>query len=424
MTITGVFRHRFTLREAKMNVALPTIQGCAVAYGRSSSAGAATEQCARQLRDSNPLMLVVFAGGKHDYGNVLGVFQSEFPGVPIVGGSAAGAISRDGFGYSGLEVGALAITDPRILPKVIVSRDLLAGEYEAGVGLGRELRREAPDDGLVLMFFDSVANASPLRLHPASAIVDGVQDGLGDKAINLVGGGLLTDLNLGGAWVFDGSRARKHAILALVFPRRVTATTELLHGCRPVSTFMEITKVEGSIVHELDGRPALTVLEEMLGLHLAGKTPDDLNLIATLGSKQGDPFAPFSERAYVNRLILGGDRATGSIMLFEPDFKPGMLVQVMGRDNELMLQSVRDGVERANAVIGGGDSLFSLYVDCAGRASAHTGAVVEEADLVRQHLDRTIPFLGFYSGVEIAPFHGRSRALDWTGVLTIVRYTS
>lgn len=407
-----------------MNTALPAIQGCAVAYGRSSSASAAVEQCARQLQDCRPLLLLVFAGGKHDYEGVLGTFQTEFPSIPIVGGSAAGAISRDGFGYSGLEIGALAITDPRILPKVIVSRDLLAGEYEAGVDLGRELRLEAPDGGLVLIFYDSVASASPLRLHPASAIVDGVQAGLGDKCVNLVGGGLLTDLNLGGGWVFDGQAARKHVALALVFPPRVTATTEVLHGCRPVSAFMEITKIDGNVVHELDGKPALAVLEEMLGLLLAGKKADDLSLIATLGSKQGDPFAPFSEGVYVNRLILGGDRATGAIMLFEPDFQLGTMVQVMSRDNELMLQSVRDGVERANTVIRGGDGLFTLYVDCAGRASARTGATIEEAELVRRHLDRTIPFLGFYSGVEIAPFHGKARALDWTGVLTVVRRTS
>lgn len=407
-----------------MNTALPAIQGCAVAYGRSTSASAAVEQCARQLQDCRPLLLLVFAGGKHDYAGVLGTFQMEFPSIPIVGGSAAGAISRDGFGYSGLEIGALAITDPRLLPKVIVSRDLLAGEYGAGVDLGRELRIEAPDDGLVLMFYDSVASVSPLRLHPASALVDGVQDGLGDKRINLVGGGLLTDLNLGGAWVFDGQQARKHVALALVFPHRVTATTEVLHGCRPVSAFMEITKIDGSVVHELDGRPALTVLEEMLGMALAGKNADDLSLIATLGCRQGDPFAPFSEGDYVNRLILGGDRTNGAIMLFEPDFQPGAIVQVMSRDNELMLQSVQDGVERANTVIRAGDGLFSLYVDCAGRASARTGAAIEEAELVRRHLDRTIPFLGFYSGVEIAPFHGKARALDWTGVLTIVRRTA
>ena len=366
------------------------------------------------------MLLLVFAGGKHDPDKVFEAFQRKFPAASIVGGSAAGAISRNAFGYSGFEIGVLAIIDPAILPKVIVNHNLLDGEYEAGVQLGRDLRREAANDGLVLLFFDSVASTSPLRLHPASAIVGGVQKGLGDKKVNLAGGGLLTDLNLGDGWVFDGQRARKHAILALAFPHGITVSTEVLHGCRPVSSFMEITKIEGSVVHELDGCPALPALEERLGLRLAGRTPDDLTLIATLGSKQGDPFAPFSENAYVNRLILGGDRATGTINLFEPDFEPGMHVQVMSRDNELMLQSVRDGVQRANKVIRNNDCLFNLYVDCAGRASARTGANVEEADLVRQHLDADVPFLGFYSGVEIAPFHGKARALDWTGVLMTV----
>jgi hypothetical protein len=33
--------------------------------------------------------------------------------------------------------------------------------------------------------------------------------------------------------------------------------------------------------------------------------------------------------------------------------------------------------------------------------------------------------MGFYSGVEIAPFAGSySRPLDWTGVLTILQYTT
>jgi len=30
------------------------------------------------------------------------------------------------------------------------------------------------------------------------------------------------------------------------------------------------------------------------------------------------------------------------------------------------------------------------------------------------------PLLGFYSGVEIAPFLQKSRGLDWTGVLMVL----
>ena len=37
-----------------------------------------------------------------------------------------------------------------------------------------------------------------------------------------------------------------------------------------------------------------------------------------------------------------------------------------------------------------------------------------------QDLQASFPLLGFYSGVEIAPFGSYSRPLDWTGVLTLL----
>jgi small ligand-binding sensory domain FIST len=209
--------------------------------------------------------------------------------------------------------------------------------------------------------------------------------------------------------------------VALVFPPTVEAEIAILHGCRPVSTFMDITRIDGAEVFELDGEPALAVIERMLGIPLGTSQSQDLSLIATLGEKQGDPFTPYDENAYVNRLILRSNRAAGSITLFEPDFHEGTRVQIMSRDNSLMLDSVRTGVAGINAAIAGQDALVALYIDCAGRASARSGAPMEEADLVRERLTPSVPLLGFYSGVEVAPFEGYSRPLDWTGVLAVLR---
>ena len=58
----------------------------------------------------------------------------------------------------------------------------------------------------------------------------------------------------------------------------------------------------------------------MLGLSLDDAKMQELSLIATLGEKQGDPYAPYDENSYVNRLILRTNHASGSITLFEPDF--------------------------------------------------------------------------------------------------------
>lgn len=392
-----------------------------VAFAKHFDTAAAIERCVDLLGDVSPTMLLVFCGGKHHSETVLAGLRQAFGPVCVVGGSAAGAIAFAGGGYSGLEIGILAFLDAAITPTVHLTLDLLRDERAAGYDLGRQVAASATLDAPVFLMFDSVASTSPPRLHFASSIVDGFHDGLGVHSVKLAGGGLLTDLNLSDGWVFVGDQVRKHAALALVFPSSLSVETVILHGCRPVSSFMEITRIAGAVVYELDHEPALAVIERMLGLKIGLAANNNISLIATLGERQGDPFGPFDENDYVNRLILTANRLDGSVTLFEPDFSLGAKVQIMSRDNALMLQSVRDGVQVANRAIAAGDTLFSLYVDCAGRASAMSGAATEEAAIVAQTLDRSAPFLGFYSGVEVAPFGNYSRPLDWTGMLLTMR---
>ncbi len=389
-----------------------------VAYAIHYDTATVVERCCTLLGQIQPVLLLVFCGGKHDPAAALAALRAVYGATPLVGGSAAGAIGCGELGYSGMELGIVAFLASDVVPRIHVTHNLLAGEAQAGEALARDLAGQAADDAVVLLFFDSVASTVPLRLHYASAIVEGFHAGLGGKTVNLIGGGLLTDLNLSDGWVFDGEGVSKHAAVALVFPPNVRAETVVMHGCRPVSSFMEITRIDGAVVHELDGEAALTVIERMLGLRLGSTDGSDLSLVATLGEKHGDPFAPYDENAYVNRLILGADRASGSITLFEPDFRRGTRVQIMARDNALMLDSVRHGTAAVRARRPAVKPFLSLYIDCAGRASARSGAPLEEAGLLMQDLDPSVPLLGFYSGVEIAPFGSYSRPLDWTGVLT------
>jgi hypothetical protein len=395
-----------------------------VGYGKSPDPAAAVRQAFAALGTATDdlKLLMAFAGGKLDPFAVRAAIADLAGPVPVIGGSAAGAISRGGTGYSGFELGLVAFDDPATTPRVVMSRGLDTDERTSGAELGAQVRDAVAERSLVLLLFDSVASTQPPKLHYASAIVAGFNEALGDSPVDLLGGGLLTDMNMTGAWVFDGEGVSKHVALALIFPPVVTAETVILHGCRPVSAFMEITRIDGATVFELDGEPALKVIERMLGLPIGGGRGQELSLVATLGQKQGDPYAPYDEKSYVNRLILSANAESGSITLFEPDFELGALVQIMSRDNGLMLDSVRRGVEELNRSVAGEDNLLGLYIDCAGRASARSGSSIEEAELVVRGLDPRVPLLGFYSGVEVAPFDGEhSRPLDWTGVLTVLR---
>jgi small ligand-binding sensory domain FIST len=99
-----------------------------------------------------------------------------------------------------------------------------------------------------------------------------------------------------------------------------------------------------------------------------------------------------------------------------------MEIQFMLRDGNMMIESAKNNSEALMQRIAGDGraAVFGLYIDCAGRAALYSNTETEEAAEVQRTMNRYgVPLLGFYSGVEVAPILGKSRGLDWTGVLAV-----
>ncbi len=382
--------------------------------------------CALRARQGLPAGVrpgwaIAFCGGRLEPAVTFAALRQALGGVPVIGGAAVGAITRERSSYSGFECAVAVFPNSAPKPILLVEGDLREGERETGRRLGARVRaatggKAAP----VLLLYDSVKSAPPPTLHPGSEILDGLYDGLEGSEVHLFGGGTISDFNLHASFVFDGHRVARHVAVAAILPDFVGVRTTILHGCMPSSGFLEVTGVAGAAITALNGRPALDVLEEILGYRIDAGNAGALSLEVTLGEKQGDPFAAYDESAYVSRLIVRADAETRALVLFEPDFKVGSRVQFMTRDNQHMLASVRRRVGAVMEELEGEDCLLALYIDCAGRTRSFSGSQVEEAAVLIDHCRPEIPLLGFYSGVEIAPLMGRSRPLDWTGVLSVL----
>lgn len=392
-----------------------------VGFDQSESVGLAVNRVLKQAfagqsADSIAIGLC-FAGGRHDPHAVMAALQQALPSVPIVGGTAVGCMGNAGLGYSGFEL-VLALF-PRSLGAFHICRTngLERSEYDSGYWLGRQIAAHAEGEPHVLLFYDCVARlAGENGLHPASWLLDGVYAGLATMPVTISGAAALSDFGLSGSWLFDGRGVAGHSAVAVVLPPIMRATTSIFHGCIPISGFYEITRMEGAVLYELDGQPAASVIQDFIPPEIF-EDDSSLMLHATIGQNQGNRFADYRETAFVNRLVLSVDRAAGSLRLFDADFHEGAVVQIMLRDTNTVLDSTRSGARRIADTLCG-TSLLNLYFDCAGRASAVSGLPVEEAGIVQEIMEEKGPFCGFYSGVEIAPFFGRSRPLDWTGVLT------
>jgi hypothetical protein len=363
---------------------------------------------------------LAFCGGRHDPAAVWQGLQAELGQIPIIGGAAIGVITNNSLSYTAFECAVAVFSASLPQPTILTVDDLGQGEIQAGQQLGARLREAAHEGDTVLLFYDSLCSGPPPVLYVGSRLLDGIYRGLNGKSLELIGAGTIGDYQFSQSFIFDGCQGVKHAVVAAVLPSLVRSQTAVMHGCVPASAFLEITRIEDAVVYELDGRPALDVLMEMLGGVTDDPLKHNLSLTLTLGEKHGDLYAPYDESAYVNRLILASNPADGSVTLFEADFAVGSKVQVMSRDNQLMLESVQRQTGALLDSLPAATPFFAFYIDCAGRTCAFSGADMEEASLIQAKLPQDIPLLGFYSGVEIAPLMGRSRPLDWTGVLTVL----
>lgn len=395
----------------------------AVGYSRQADAFNAAREAARQARgrlppSTSPGWVLTFAGGRLDPEALLRGFQAELGDLPVVGGCGVGVITAASTSATGHECGAL-LFPASLSPRAILSAGRL-DEDEAAVGraLGVRLRALdlAPETG-VLVFYDSVKRAPPPTLHVGSRLLDGLYEGLGDCHPQVIGAGTLADFDLASSYVFDGRQACRHTAVAVVLPTALRGRVAIMHGCLPASDFLVITRVEGARVLELNGRPALAVVEERLGVSRDELLARQPLTSLTLGEKHGDPHAPFNDNRYVNRLVIAVDPGDDALVLFEADFQVGSRVQLMAYEPWHMIESARKQTQALLTGLGPQTPLFALYIDCAGRSMVFSGLEQDETTPVRQQVGARCPLLGFYSGVEIAPFMGRARPLDWTGVL-------
>jgi hypothetical protein len=355
---------------------------------------------------------LAFCGGNHDPINFLKAVREVVGDAALIGGTSVGVITNGKSGYGGYEAGVAVVASERVRFDPVSVGGLEKSEEAAGARLGEMVSERSSDDAkAMLLFYDSVKQPNPLKLNVASQLIHGVETGLHGRHIPVFGGGMIKDYQWSGSHVFEGDQATTQHAVGVLVSGDCSVHHTISHGCEPASDYH--TK-------ELDGRPALDVIENIIGTG-ASRDWQQYSLLITLGANYGsDPYGDFHEDEYVNRLIAGVNQESGSVLLFESDFAPGDRVQVMRRSNEKMLASARTVSTDLLNSLDGSRPFLGVYVDCAGRTSGFCGAGEEEGAAIQETIGSRMPLLGFYSGVEIAPFMGGPRALDWTGVLLVL----
>ncbi|MEM6490426.1 MAG: FIST N-terminal domain-containing protein [Pseudomonadota bacterium] len=183
--------------------------------------------------------------------------------------------------------------------------------------------------------------------------------------------------------------------------------TGLTQGCAPIGPMRPVTRSEGNVVIEIDGRPALEVLLEDGGAEIA-------NDLRRLGGRiyLAKAVAGGAARDYLVRNLLAVDPQHGWVAIGDM-IEDGDHVAFAKRDRESAVDDMRamlaDLTRRA-----GKPPLGALYHSCAARGPNMFDAELREIDLIREAFPET-PVIGVFGNGEIS----QGRVYGYTGVLTL-----
>jgi hypothetical protein len=416
MTHTAELNHEATSTLAELAKAGAGYSELEDSFAAGAEAAAAAVSQAALSAGTSADLALVFATSKQDPDRLLeGVRSIVGSEMPIVGGYAVGAFTNDRLGYLGYQVGVAVLASPGMKVDVFTEEGLdKRGEREVGAALARRILATRFDgDPNIVLLYDSV-KIPQTALNMATTILQGMTEVIGNWPA-VAGVGVFGDMQFQPSRTWVGDTVLEQSATALVLSGGVRMDTIILHGCEPSGRYVTITKAEGPVVLEINGRPALQFLTEMLP-----DTPwEEYPLFVTLGVNKGDKFGPFREDDYANRMTMSVDKERGGLVMFEPDLITGSEVQLMRRSIDFGYIDRRID-ELFSRLDPARRPFFALYIDCAGRASALCSTDGEEAEVVQAAFTaRGIPLLGMYSGVEIAKFGQEVQALDWTGVLCV-----
>lgn len=183
-------------------------------------------------------------------------------------------------------------------------------------------------------------------------------------------------------------------------------------GCRPVGPEMVVTRVDGNVVLELAGAPALRRLREVL----AGLTQQE-RLSFGGGPQLGvamDEYADDHEIGdYLIRAIIGIDQEREAIAVGDV-VDVGRTVRFQLRDADAARNDLRTRLITAK------DANGALLISCNGRGPSMFGAADSDVNLVAECLGG-IPVAGLFAGGEIGPVSGQNWLHSFTASVLAFR---
>ena len=351
--------------------------------------------------DDAQLVLVFGGGTQMHHEQAMAALRDMYKDAVLVGCSTAGEIAGIDVHDDTLVATAIRFDEVKTQLATVSLDDVDNDSHAAGKSVAEKLAAE--DLRHVLVFSDG------LNVN-GSELVRGLEDNL-DPAVTTTGGLAADGDRFEKTWVLVNDEVKTRTVAAVgLYGAGLRVGHASLGGWDPFGPERVVTRVEGNVLYELDGKSALQLYKEYLGEHAEGLPAT--GLLYPLTVRVGEDSTP------VVRTILSVDEEEQS-MTFAGDIPPGSYARLMKANFDRLIDGASGAARNSLSETDSFHPELALLISCVGRKMVLQQRVEEEVEAVRDVVGDDTVMTGFYSYGEISPFQTNQRCELHNQTMTI-----
>ena len=370
----------------------------------------AAEHALEKAGVSKPDFVFMFATVGYDQRSVLRAVREATGGAPLSGCSAEGTISGEDADESNFSVVVVAISSDELRWRNGLATGLSTDSRAAGQLIAQSLSSEVGADAVGLFVFP---DGTTVNFDDFFAGLEGSLSS--ERFLPIWGGGAGDNLALVRTYQYCDDELVSDGVAYALLSGEVRPASAIGVGYLPIGGERKVTRSEGNVIYEIDGKPALEMLREYLPDRALA---DDWRRYAHSCVLCLRAPSNMEDEEYVVRTILSLNATDGSATV-QTEVEEGSSVWMTSRDQEKFTAGLDRMAKQIKRELGSKQPKLVFHFDCVSRGKLmfRDQEKLELLRQFRQAVGPEAPWAGFYTFGEIGPVGKQNHYHNYTAVV-------
>jgi hypothetical protein len=373
----------------------------------------AADQALENAGIVKPDIVFMFASIGYDQRSLLRAVRETTGGSPLSGCSAEGTINGDDADESNFSVVVTVISSEELQWTNGLAKGLGADSRAVGQRVAQDLLPHLSSDTIGLFVFPDGL------IDYLDDFFAGLEGNLSsEQFLPLWGGGAGNNFNLEEpTYQYCDDKVVSNGVAFALPSGRAQASWAISHGMVPMGGERNVTRSQGNVIYEIDGKPAIEVLKEYLPEHALIEDHDWMPYAISLALVFEAP-SYMKDEEYVVRGVPAVRMADGSITV-QTEVQDGTSIWFSSRDKEKISTRFDQMAGQIKEQLGDEKPKLVFQFECLTRGKLMFREQERQEILrrFRQSVDPDVPWAGFYTIGEIGPVEKHNDRHLYTSVV-------